>query len=364
MRKVLLLGGTGAIGKALINQLLLDDQIELFVTSRQSLQPSSRLTYLKGNAHDTDFLHVVLAEHYDAIIDFMYYCHVEEFERRISMLLASTRQYVFISSSRVYANSDSPITEQSVRLLDSVSDGAYLSSGDYALTKAREEDVLLKQDLKNWTIVRPYITFGENRFQLGCMEKEGWLYRALQGRSVVFSHDINNKYTAMTSGDEVASAIATLLNKSEAMGQIYQIASGKSIRWSDVLAVYLQVIEKIKGFRPKVVYAEKDLYLSIPHTKWQVYYDRIYDRYFSSDKIETLLGYPLGQNMKEELIEALGRFVHCPSFKPIDWGLEGLRDKEAKEHTPLSEIPNYKFRVVYLIYRYLPLWFARSIFNH
>ena len=156
MRKILLLGGTGAIGKALINQLLLDDQIDLFVTSRQRLQPCSRLTYLKGNAHDTDFLRGVLAEHYDAIVDFMYYPHVEEFERRISMLLASTQQYVFISSSRVYANSDSPITEQSIRLLDSVSDGDYLSSGDYALTKAREEDVLLNQDLKNWTIVRPY----------------------------------------------------------------------------------------------------------------------------------------------------------------------------------------------------------------
>ena len=363
MKKVLLLGGTGAIGKALINQLLLDDQIELFVTSRQSLQPSSRITYLKGNAHDADFLHGVLAEHYDAIIDFMYYNHVEEFERRISMLLASTRQYVFISSSRVYANSDSPITEQSVRLLDSVSDGDYLSSGDYALTKAREEDVLLKQNLKNWTIVRPYITFGENRFQLGCMEKEGWLYRALQGRSIVFSHNIYHKYTAMTSGDEVASAIATLLNKSEAMGQIYQIASGKSVRWSDVLAVYLQVIEKIKGFRPKVVFAEKDLYLSIPHAKWQVCFDRIYDRLFSSNKIETLLGYPLGQNMQEELVEALGKFVQSPSFKSIDWGLEGLRDKEAGEHTPLSEIPNNKLRIVYLIYRYLPLWFARTIFN-
>lgn len=364
MRKVLLLGGTGAIGKALINQLLLDDQIKLFVTSRQSLQPSSRITYLKGNAHDTDFLHGVLAEHYDAIIDFMYYPHVEEFERHISMFLASTRQYVFLSSSRVYANSDNPISEQSERLLNCVSDDAYLSSSDYALTKAREEDVLLKHDLKNWTIVRPYITFGENRFQLGCMEKEGWLYRALQGRSIVFSQDIINKYTAMTSGNEVASAIATLLNKNEAMGQIFQIASSKSIRWSDILAVYLQVIEKIKGFIPKVVYTEKDLYLSIPHTKWQVCYDRIYDRQFSSNKIETLLGYPLGRNMQEELIEALGKFVQHPSFRSIDWGLEGLRDKEAKEHTPLSEIPNNKLRVVYLMYRYLPLWFVRTIFYH
>ena len=362
MKKILLLGGTGAIGKALINQLLHDKQIEIIVTSRSKHQVMPHVTYILGDAHDIDFLHKVLEQQYDAIIDFMYYQHVEEFETRVSMFLASTKQYVFLSSSRVYAQSNLPLTEKSMRLLDCVNDDDYLSIGDYALTKAKEENVLIKQKEKNWTIVRPYITFGDNRFQLGCMEKEGWLYRALHGRSIVFSQDIYNKYTAMTSSDEVAFAIAAILNKDESMGQIFQIASGRSIKWSEVLTVYLQVIENIKGTKPKVFLTKKDLYLLIPHSKWQVLYDRLYDRYFSSNKIETILKYSLGYDMNEELAEDLKRFLMHPSFKSIDWGLEGWRDKEAKEHTPLSEIPSNKLRVVYLIHRYLPMWLTHSIF--
>lgn len=92
---------------------------------------------------------------------------------------------MFLSSARVYASSDMPITEDSPLILDMTDDKMYLRTDEYALAKARQEK-FLKELGNNFTIVRPYITFNQNRFQLGVQEKEMWLYRALRGRSIFF----------------------------------------------------------------------------------------------------------------------------------------------------------------------------------
>jgi hypothetical protein len=106
----------------------------------------------------------------------------QSFKERVNFLLDATSQYVFFSSSRVYADSEIPITEDSSRLLDVSQDKKFLSTDEYSLAKARQENILRKSKRKNWTIIRPYITYSENRLQLGILEKEEWLYRALQGR--------------------------------------------------------------------------------------------------------------------------------------------------------------------------------------
>ena len=60
------------------------------------------------------------------IIDFMHY-GTEEFKKRYQLLLANTAQYVFLSSSRVYAASETPLTEESLRLVDKVADKDFIS---------------------------------------------------------------------------------------------------------------------------------------------------------------------------------------------------------------------------------------------
>ena len=85
-----------------------------------------------------------------------------------------------------YANENGRITEKSKRLLDVCTDEEYLKTDEYALTKVRQENILLSSGKKNWTIIRPYITYNVERLQLGVYEKENWLYRALHGRSIVF----------------------------------------------------------------------------------------------------------------------------------------------------------------------------------
>ena len=93
-----------------------------------------------------------------------------------------------------------PITENSPRLLDVVHDIEYLKTDEYALSKARQEDILRKNRNNNWTIIRPYITYSGQRLQLGIYEKEQWLYRALQNKPIVFPEELRNNLTTLTWG--------------------------------------------------------------------------------------------------------------------------------------------------------------------
>lgn len=101
---------------------------------------SPLISFAVGNAHDQVFLDCLLDSKWDAIVDFMVWS-TAEFSERYKKLLSAAEQYVFTSSYRVYADS-SVITEESPRLLDAVDDDEYLATDEYALSKARCENLL------------------------------------------------------------------------------------------------------------------------------------------------------------------------------------------------------------------------------
>lgn len=154
----------------------------LLLESGNQSKNKGSIQYIQGNAMDNSFLLDVLRmQEWDCILDFMSY-KTEQFVQRVEPFLNSTKQYIFLSSARVY-DFDKVIDEESDRIIDTSHDTRFLCTKDYALEKARQEDVLRKQGKNNWTIVRPYKTYSCKRLQLGFLEKENWLYRCLQGRT-------------------------------------------------------------------------------------------------------------------------------------------------------------------------------------
>ena len=64
------------------------------VTSRKDRDSAEYVTYVKGNAHDVNFLTTLLErKRWDVIVDFMVYS-TEEFRDRVELLLKSTKQYI------------------------------------------------------------------------------------------------------------------------------------------------------------------------------------------------------------------------------------------------------------------------------
>ena len=176
---------------------------------------------------------------------------------------------MFIGSARVFAECKGKIKEDSPRLLDVCKDEEYLKTDGYALAKARQEDMLRKSGMDNWTTIRPSITYNDYRLQMGAFDKEDWLYRALHGKSIVISRDVADKKTAMTNGADLTRVLANMIGKKEALARPFDIASEKSYTWLEILNFYLEVLEQETGKRPKVYIGEKSIKMK-DGSKYQV----------------------------------------------------------------------------------------------
>ncbi len=357
--KILILGGTGAMGVPLVN--IIAKENDVYVTSRKIKESTGNIHYETGNAQNREFLSKLLNKfHWDAIIDFMVRTQ-ENLIENLSLLLESTDQYIFISSARVYAESETPITEDTPRLLDVSKDKEFLATNEYALAKAREEDILFNSEQKNFTIIRPSITYNDQRLQLGVFEKEEWLKRALNGQSIVFSRDLMNKITTMTHGDDVAAGIAALIGKKEALGKAFHITSPKSLKWSDVLNIYKSTIKEILGKEINVILTNKSTNFIFPEKKYQLIYCRYFNRSFNNSRISKFIDVEKFKSPQEGLKECLRNCLYNPDFLYSNIYLEAEHDRIAHEFTSLSSFKGLRHKITYLLIRYKLHFIHRQI---
>lgn len=310
--RVLVLGGTGAMGEPLV-RMLGERGDEVYVTSRRKRDDKENVHYIQGDAHDLSFIKQELGKNYDAIVDFLIY-RSEAFRERAEFYLNSTGQYMFLSSARVYAESKEPITENSPRLLDVCKDEDYLKTDEYALAKARSENVLFESVYKNWTIIRPYITYNTKRLQLGGLELETWLTAALYGGLLVLPKDVGIHQTTMTHGDDVARAMVALIGNSNAQGETFHITGIDHMKWRDVAGIYREVLEERTRHRVEIYETESsgDLSVVMGNTT-QIKYDRAYDRVFDNTKLLGACGKALGfTTMDDGLKQCLSEYLNLP----------------------------------------------------
>jgi len=350
--KVLLLGGTGAMG-VYLESLLSDHGFQVTITSRsERSSKKNNVSYIQGNALEAEFLEKLLKSNWDVIVDFMIY-PTATFSQRIEKLLKSTKQYVYLSSARVYADSTSKITEDSPRLLDVSKDFEFLSTDEYALAKARQENILFSSTFKNWTIVRPYITYGEQRFQLGVLEKESWLYRALKGKTIVFSKEMLHKSTTVTSGFDVARAIFSLLGEESALGEAFHVTSNEATSWKKLLDMYCMELKKQLGHKPKVLLQDLSDFNMHHQAIYQIEYDRLYNRIFDNSKIENYIDVSGFVSPFDGMKKDLNSFISNPDFLAINWRSEAIKDKSTGDYSYFSEIKGYKNKLKYFYHRFI-----------
>lgn len=363
--RILLLGGTGAMGEHLVS-ILSNKHHEIFITTRSERKSNNpQLHYIVGNAHDLSFLSRILepsSVRYDAVVDFMHYS-TKEFSERYQYLLNHTGHYLFLSSARVYAESKEPLTEQSPRLLDVCKDEKYLSTDDYALAKARQEDFLIHSGYSNYTIIRPFITFSEQRLQLGVFEKEDWLSRVFKGKSIVFSKDIAEHLTTLTYGFDVSRAIAGLVGNERAKGEIFHIATDKSIKWEEIARLYQRVLEQHFNRKIKLIYADKCFFLDSFTSQWAVKYSRYFDYRFDNSKICSAVPEVTFEDTKEGLEHCLKEFLLSPRFRTIHPYIQARMDRVSCSFLPLSTWHSNKDKLRYLFYRFAPISLIKSKLN-
>lgn len=333
MKTALILGGTGAMGGYLVDILSHKTDWAVYVTSRSDKSSSGNIEYIKGNARDKVFLSSLLSKQmFNVIVDFMNWGY-DEFKECHKELLSATDHYVFLSSSRVYDFSDTPIIENSPRLLDNTTDTAFLQTQRYALRKARQENMLEESGQTNYTIIRPYITYSDRRLQLGIYEKEQWLYRVLNGKPIVIREEILSKKTTLTYGNDVSLALSRVMEHPPLAGPVH-IMSEETMTWGNILKLYDEVIKEELGIDIQVFLSRnmtelEELFEGGYNTK----YDRLFDRSFDNAFAESTCGHIEYLSMKSGLKKCLKKFLRDWKiqgnglFKAIMWDYEALMDK-------------------------------------
>lgn len=295
--KVLLLGGTGAIGENL-GEVLNKKGYMVYVTSRKYRKNAENVHYIQGNAKDTAFLKKLLNEYkVDIIFDFMLYT-VEQFQGRYELLLSSCKQYFFVSSQRVYAdvyNSKEELDEHCLRKVDSIDEK--WKKDNYGYVKGLEENILFGSIYKNWTIVRMSITFSKNRFQFGPLDNFD-VVRAIRSQCSGIPDTLVNTYTTLTYGVDAANLLEMFILHENAYSEVFNISSKEFYTWGEVADIYKEVF----GMNYKII-SEKE-YLIATNTK-NMMLDRSLDRKIDTSKFwKVVKGNYTCHSLKEGLREA------------------------------------------------------------
>ena len=292
-KKILVLGGTGAMGVYLVPELrsmgYTVDVVSLDAV--ESADPGLR--YIQtNNAKDPAYLTELLKNEYHGVVDFMIY-GTEEFRQKHMLFLENTDHYIYLSSYRIYDNKEHPIKETSPRLVDASTDAEFLATDDYSLHKAKGEDTLRASGKTNWTAIRPAITFSKRRFQLVTAEANLVVHRARCGKVLVLPEEAMPVQATMSWAGDVARMIARLLFNPAAFTEIFTVATAEHNPWQTIAEYYKDLI----GLQ--YITVPKDEYLSIiqPNEgpgnracRWQLDYDRLFDRIIDNRKILTVTG--------------------------------------------------------------------------
>lgn len=357
--KILILGGTGAMGKSIVEKLGARGD-EVFVTSRSQHEDSGNIHYLTGNARNKEFLTKILGDNvFDAIVDFMKYS-TAEFRDRIDLFLNHTNQYMYLSSSRVYSDSQNRITERDSRLLDTLDDEKYLASDEYAIAKARQEDVLFASGKNNYTIVRPYITYNSNRLQLGIYEKDLWLRRVLNHKKVVFTRDIAEKYTTLTYAGDVANQMLGLIGNKKAYGEVYQLGCNYELKWEQVLEIYKEALHEC-GYELDIVWRDSSRVLDQSVSLDQLRYDRLYNRRFDSSKVMETTGISEWTKPEEGLKKCIHEFIENNEKCQYILKQEAVMDGLTGDKPAFPQGISVKSKIKYYVGRYERIFHLKKL---
>jgi len=241
--KVLVLCGTGSIGSYTVKELL-NLGYNLDVTTKEDLiSVNPRLNYLKINSYDINLLKGLLDENkYDAIVDFSFYTP-QVYAERLPLLANSTSHLIFLSSYRVYADMQHPITETAPQLLDVTKDKFILEEEEYAMVKCRCERVINASQYKSRvTIVRPVISFYYKSLSLITTPAPLLIPRSLAGKKILLPQDGKDIVAGYCWSGNTGKLISHLVLNEKALGKAFTVGTDEGITWGEIAEYYKEYL--------------------------------------------------------------------------------------------------------------------------
>ena len=241
-KRVLLIAGGGTLGTYVSRELLrLGASVEV-ICPEEKISDNERLVFHQSLATEELLLNLFSQKHYDGIVNFIHYKDLDEYKRIHKLLISNTDHLIFLSSYRVYADEQHPITESAPRLYDVVKDTNFLETEDYAVPKSKCEDFLRQECAgEPWTIVRPVISFSDRRLDLLLYYAHDILEYTERGEEMPMPSFVKNYKAGLDWAGNSGKLIANLLFKRDAIGEAFTVYSGHGMTWGEVAEAYTKL---------------------------------------------------------------------------------------------------------------------------
>jgi len=265
MKKILILGGTGFVGRILTENLI-KEGVEPVLFNRGKRSPGifPELKHITGDRLVKDDIKKISEENWDVVIDFscMYPVNLDEIT---DMLKGRAGKYIFISTISVFPMESAeywknPVNEDAETLPCSEEEKLNPDvNSTYGQKKAECERILLKKDWINPVIFRPGLIYGRydytDRFYY-------WLYRAYANEKILMPDEGKEEFTATHSED-----FANLIRKAidtDTSSRVFNAVTHKPVRLMECVDTACSIL----GTKPQYINAEKKFIEEHKLTPW------------------------------------------------------------------------------------------------
>lgn len=305
-KTVLLIAGGGTLGQYTSEELLKLGYCVDVICLEPHESRHENLRFFQNNA-TLEFLKTFLEDkNYSAIVNFIHYREVSDYIPIHRLLSAKTKHLIFLSSYRVYADAQSPITEEAPQLADVVEDARFLSEEDYAVPKSRAERFIREESgTKNWTIVRPVISFSSRRLDIVTVSGRTVLEKSAAGRPILLPQVCKSLTAGLDWAGNSGKLIANLLLKEEAYGEAFTVSTAQNLTWGEIADIYTELVGAKFEWVDTETYRNADARLQA--NDWILKYDRLFDRKIDNRKILRVTGLtekdfvPIREGVRREL---------------------------------------------------------------
>lgn len=233
-KTVLLIGGAGAIGMFAAEELV-KRGFKVDIITLDDLENTEDITYIKCKAGEQEYRRILSEKRYGAIVDFLGYSR-ENCPKYLELFCENTEQYIYLSSYRVYADEEHPITEKAPKLIDVYKDDAKMMEiNTYPILKSQCENIIRASKYSNKiTVVRPVIAFYRNRLSFITTQFHTLVGRAREGKKILVPEIARNAIAGYSFSGNVGKLLAHLVLNEKAYGEDFTLGTDENLTWGQI----------------------------------------------------------------------------------------------------------------------------------
>lgn len=364
--EILLLGGTGTLSSAVLSNAF-DKGYNVTVMNRGSKNnalPDTVKTIICDFTDKESLCRTFYHQRYDIVVDFLSRTPVD-IERVYPVFKDNCKQYIFISSACVYrrASEDFPLTEDSPKPN---------WDWNYNVLKYESEQKIIelsKDSQSYYTIVRPYITYNDERIPLGMSPAYRFcrtIIERIKAGKPWFVWDGGNAITTLTYADEFAYGVVGLFLNAKAVNTDFHITSDFCYSQSEVINL---IFKKLNRTVNVVDIQSDEIARILSEYKGMLLGDRALNAIFDNSKIKDAVPELRFSVSLDRGLDKIFSYWDGLASYDYDYKFEARIDKLISAHGEKTGFVKYpgsskSAKLIYMAYRYLPLRVAKRITRH